>query len=78
MSYYNDVNDYKNPLTASFVKARQTLLEDHMMHYEQGGEYEGGDSTTQKDELAMRMEEELEQFLQSFVKNGLTIRGEPK
>ena len=73
--YFEEQSEFKNNYSASLYNARQTLLEEHMVHLDQNPGRED-DSTTQNDQLMNRLEDELEAFLQNFVRNGLTIRGQ--
>ena len=71
--YYQEENEFKNPLSAEFFQIKQQLYEEHYEAMEANQDMD--DETTFNDDLNNRFDDALENFLQNFVKNGLTIRG---
>jgi hypothetical protein len=71
--YYGEEPLFKNPLSAEFFQIKQEIIDEHMMNMESNPDAD--EMTTYNDDLNNRFEEALENFLQNFVKNGLTIRG---
>ena len=71
--YSEEQMDFRNPLSAEFFQTRRDLLEDHMMIMD--SHLDQDDEMTLNDELANKFDDALEIFLQNFVKNGLTLRG---
>ena len=72
-NYYEEQEQFTNPLSAEFFQIKRELWEDHMMNME--NQVDPDDEMTLNDELANKFEDALEGFLQNFVKNGLTMRG---
>ena len=72
--YFEGFSEFKNPLSAEFFQTRQEIFKDQMEYMEQNPGME--EETGMNEEYNIRFEEALEGFLQNFVKNGLTIRGE--
>ena len=73
-NFYEEQNQFTNQLSGEFFQIKRELWEDHLMNMENG--VDPDDEMTLNDELANRLEDALEGFLQNFVKNGLTMRGE--